>query len=537
MSEYAVRERDGVEPGQLVMPFYLICDVSGSMSADMNSLNDGVERLRKAIVAEPIVDEVAQICVMTFSDTSKVVMPMSQMSHQNSVPRLSVEGGTNYGAAFRGLASAIVSDSADLKRQGYKVYRPCAFFLTDGAPNDRDWHQTYTSTLTYDKESGTGLKAHPIFVPFGFRSASEAVLAQLAYPKGRGKYYHVKDKSVEEALKGILDIIMNTVVTAGQTASTAQPAVVPAAPAARLGHLAGRFRLRPRFRVMNKVPYFIGEPGRAALELPDGAPGGRSWPADVELSSAALPGMLIRAATSRGLLHRGRRTPRQDAFALSCRDLEHVIAVVCDGVGEFGRSDEAATLVSRNLADAGAQGVPWPEAFASANDVLRKLAEETAAREDSDSVRDGMATTAVAVSAWLEAGEWVGSTAWIGDSTVWHLAQDGTWTLFAGASGEPEGYYHSSAVRPMPSADGACSQADFRFAGGALFVMSDGVSNPLRWNGRVQEVLAGWWMRAPDAITFAAQVGFAMKTHLDDRTVIGIWPDRGDADGEDIQPV
>ena len=32
MSEETVRERTGVEQGQLVMPFYLICDVSGSMT-------------------------------------------------------------------------------------------------------------------------------------------------------------------------------------------------------------------------------------------------------------------------------------------------------------------------------------------------------------------------------------------------------------------------------------------------------------------------------------------------------------------------
>ncbi|HET9896469.1 MAG TPA: protein phosphatase 2C domain-containing protein [Streptosporangiaceae bacterium] len=286
---------------------------------------------------------------------------------------------------------------------------------------------------------------------------------------------------------------------------------------------------------MNKVPYSIGSPGRAALELPDGVPGDRSGPADVELSAAALPGMLIRAATSRGLLHRSRGTPRQDAFALSRRGPDCVIAVVCDGVGEFGRSDEAATLVSRYLADAGAEDIPWPEAFAGANDQLRKLVEETLARENADRVRDGMATTAVALSARLEAGDWIGSAAWIGDSTIWHLDGDGSWSLLAGASGEPESYYHSSAVRPMPSGDGGCSRTGFRLTGGAFFIMSDGVSNPLRWNGRVQEALARWWRRPPDSIEFAAQIGFAMKAHVDDRTVIGIWPDGGDADDADVR--
>ncbi|HWF79300.1 MAG TPA: VWA domain-containing protein [Streptosporangiaceae bacterium] len=239
MSEYGVRERTGVEQGQLVMPFYLICDVSASMTGDIAALNDGVERLRQAIVAEPLVDDVAQICVMTFSDTAKVVMPMNQMSHQNRVPTLSIEGGTNYGAAFRCLADAIARDSASLKGQGYKVYRPCAFFLTDGEPNDRDWHRTYSQTLTYDHQAGVGMKAHPIFVPFGFRAAKESVLAQLAYPKDRGKWYHSRNTSVEDALKGILEIIMNTVVTAGRTAGSGQPVVTQTAPALGSGIVQG----------------------------------------------------------------------------------------------------------------------------------------------------------------------------------------------------------------------------------------------------------------------------------------------------------
>ncbi|HWF79301.1 MAG TPA: protein phosphatase 2C domain-containing protein [Streptosporangiaceae bacterium] len=293
---------------------------------------------------------------------------------------------------------------------------------------------------------------------------------------------------------------------------------------------------------MREVFYSIGNPGRAALELPDGAPGSRSGPADLELSAAALPGILIRAATTRGLLHRRHGTSRQDAFALSRRAAPgmngeaSVVAVVCDGVGQFGRSDEAAVLVSRCLADLGADGVPWPEAFASANDQLRKAADEVLATEDSDAIGDGMATTAVAVAVHREAGKWAGSAAWIGDSTVWHLSADRKWALLTTTSEEePEDFYHSSAVRPMPSADGACSHREFQLDGGALFVMSDGVSNPLKWSSEVQEVLADWWMRPPDAITFAAQVGFARKAHVDDRTVIGIWPAGGDADDDDCQ--
>jgi uncharacterized protein YegL len=245
MSDEQISERTGTEQGQLVMPFYLICDVSGSMYGDMEVLNDGVRRLRRAIVAEPVVDDVAQVCVMSFSDTAKVVMPMGQMS-EREVPRLSVEGGTNYGTAFRALAQVIGEDSARLKGQGYKIYRPCAFFLTDGMPVDSDWHQTFTSTLTYDRQTGRGMRAYPIFVPFGFRDAQDGVLRQLAYPPERGKWYHAKSASVEDALRGILYIIMSTVVASGRSAATGQSAISQP-PQAGLGIVQGSSEYDPDY--------------------------------------------------------------------------------------------------------------------------------------------------------------------------------------------------------------------------------------------------------------------------------------------------
>jgi hypothetical protein len=286
---------------------------------------------------------------------------------------------------------------------------------------------------------------------------------------------------------------------------------------------------------MTDVFFAIGDPGRAALELADGAPGIRSGSADVELSTAALPGMLIRAATTRGLLHRARGTQRQDAFALghlgTGGGADLAIAVVCDGVGQFGRSDEAAMLVSRRLADLGARAVPWSEAFAQVNAELTRAAEAALVGETADPAGDGMATTAVAVSVHREGEEWVGAAAWVGDSTVWHLSPDGAWTLLTGSPDDDnEAEYHSSSVTALPSADGGCSSREFRTGGIALFVMSDGIANPLKWSRDVQEALADWWIQPPDPFTFAAQVGFARKSHLDDRTVIGIWPNGGDPD-------
>ncbi len=265
----------------------------------------------------------------------------------------------------------------------------------------------------------------------------------------------------------------------------------------------------------------IGEPGRAAVETPDSPPPVVIGPSDVAVSAAALPGIRITAASVRGVQHRAEHTVRQDAFALAHTGETHAVAVVCDGVGSLDRSDYAAVLVSQQLAGYGAAGALWPDAFEAANAQLAKVAAEWEAAG-----AGVMATTAIAVSVSRQDGYWLGEAAWVGDSSLWHLNDDGTWRcIMSPGDGDGGRTFHSSGVRPMPTPDGACSWCSFRIRGGALFAMSDGVGNPLAWSEEVRATLAGWWARPPDQFTFAAQVGFARKSHIDDRTVVGIWAD------------
>jgi len=276
------------------------------------------------------------------------------------------------------------------------------------------------------------------------------------------------------------------------------------------------------------VTFAIGDPGRAALELPDGPPPARIGVADVECSAVSMPGLLVRAATCRGLVHRANGTPRQDAFALGKADGNAgLIAVVCDGVGQFGRSDEAAQFTSRRLAALGAEGMPWPDAFARVNQDLDKLARQACVTDILDPDADCMATTAVAILVGRKKDGWAGEVAWVGDSTAWHLDADLHWTLITGSSegDDRDDGYHSTGVGPLPSSNGGCISYRFQVGPGTLFVMTDGVANPLKWSGDVKAALAEWWTRPPDPLTFAAQVGFARKSHMDDRTVVGIWSD------------
>jgi hypothetical protein len=289
---------------------------------------------------------------------------------------------------------------------------------------------------------------------------------------------------------------------------------------------------------VNESLFFaIGDPGRAAVETRDGAPPVITGHPDVTLSAASVSGMVIRAASTRGVLHRSRRTVRQDAYALGHRALdgepEQAVVVVCDGVGSLEYSHYAAAFVSTHLAHHSAAGADWWHAFEHANADLAKTVSEL------EPIGQGaMATTAVGLTTRWQGGYWLGEAAWQGDSTLWHLSDELRWTLVSGSNLPESDGYHSSKVRPLPVDDASWTWCSLRIRGGALFAMTDGVSNPLLWSPEVHDTLAYWWARPPDPYTFAAQVGFAKKTHVDDRTVVGIWPDtagEGDA-GKEIRP-
>ncbi len=273
-------------------------------------------------------------------------------------------------------------------------------------------------------------------------------------------------------------------------------------------------------------PYRIGDPGRAALEDRAGSPGrhpGRAgFRPDIEASAAALAGAQVRAATIRGVTGRAQARPRLDAFALGHRRAgeggQELVAVTCGGIDGCGRSEEAALLASQHLAGLAAAGVPWAEAFAAASKAIsaHQAAAALAGRQADEADAGGMATAAAGLVARREGRDWIGEAAWAGACSLWHLSEARQWTLLSPGEDAPP---------PLPTPGGDCRRRGLRITGGALFLMTLGLANPLTWSEQVRTTLADWWSSPPDPFTFAAQANFARKSHLDDRTVIGIWPD------------
>jgi uncharacterized protein YegL len=209
--------------GKLVMPFYLLCDMSRSMRDEVEVLREGIEKICDVVSKNFLVYDVAHVCVMTFTDIAEVILPLGPIG-EATFPEFGYRDRADYGVAFRRLAEEIARNYRDLVWDGYRVYRPCVYFLTDGEPSDPDWRRTFNETLTPEPMKDAGVKnGYPIFVPFGLRDAQRDILQQLAYPRGRSKWYHAQHDSFSEALTGLLGIIMRSVLNSGNSGAAGEP--------------------------------------------------------------------------------------------------------------------------------------------------------------------------------------------------------------------------------------------------------------------------------------------------------------------------
>ncbi|MEU9200138.1 VWA domain-containing protein [Streptomyces sp. NPDC048332] len=156
-----------------ILPFYLLCDESGSMSGGpIDAINNALPELHHEISTNPTVADKTRFCLIGFSDNATVLQPLVDLSDIDQVPALAAGGLTSYGDAFRTLLRCIEADVAALKGQGHEVYRPVAFFLSDGIPTDDGWEQAL-------KELELS-RFCPKIIAFGIGDAEEATIAQVA---------------------------------------------------------------------------------------------------------------------------------------------------------------------------------------------------------------------------------------------------------------------------------------------------------------------------------------------------------------------
>lgn len=164
-----------VSTGEQVLPFYIVCDESGSMGANggIDAINRALPDLHSALASDPLVSDKARIGLIVFSDDAEELMALTRAADVNAFPGVTAKGLTNYGDAFLTLKSVMQRDIADLKQQGYRVFRPAVFFISDGEPSAA-WESEYDDLVS-------GVDApKPNIVTFGVVSADVSVMKKIA---------------------------------------------------------------------------------------------------------------------------------------------------------------------------------------------------------------------------------------------------------------------------------------------------------------------------------------------------------------------
>lgn len=184
------------------MLFYIVCDESGSMGQNggIQAINQALPELHATLVADPLVVDKTRLSIIAFSDDAEVILPLSRVSDVQDMPGVQESGVTNYGRAFGLVQRTIENDVASLKAQGYKVYRPCVFFMSDGEPTDA-WEQPYQELASH--------QFRPNIVAFGVDGADPNVLKKI----GTLKCYVGKDRaSAGRALATVMSTIGNSII-------------------------------------------------------------------------------------------------------------------------------------------------------------------------------------------------------------------------------------------------------------------------------------------------------------------------------------
>lgn len=223
-------QRSGSDDDQLmILTFYIVVDVSYSMgeSGGIDKANELVKSVRDAVAVNPVLGDLVRIGVIAFSDDAEVIIPLGDLRNVDHVQDLVVKGGTSYAAAFRRLRQDIAADVRQLKDDGYRVYRPAVFFITDGAPTD----EKSELEAAFAELTGPDFKARPNVIPFGVAAATKEGLEPWIFPPGKMRSYVSRDgvdpkdaiDSISEILVGSIIASTNSVSEEGETGGLVLP--------------------------------------------------------------------------------------------------------------------------------------------------------------------------------------------------------------------------------------------------------------------------------------------------------------------------
>ena len=198
--------------GIQVLPFYLLCDESGSMSGTpIQAVNEGLQKIWKELIKSPATSDKAWVSVISFSDTAEVLVPLTDLQKLTSMPGCQTKGQTSFGNAFRKMKQVIDSDVMNLKAQQLKVIRPVVFFMSDGEPTDSGWQQAHAEL------TDPSYAFRPHIMSFGIGSADGQTIHDVATDVGRDglprqAYLAADGFAPEKVINEIMGLFISTIL-------------------------------------------------------------------------------------------------------------------------------------------------------------------------------------------------------------------------------------------------------------------------------------------------------------------------------------
>jgi uncharacterized protein YegL len=151
-----------------VVPCYVVCDFSSSMTDYIGELRAGLREFRGAAHADPVAAARIRVGVIGLARTPWVLQPLRPPAELIDVTEQSPCAATLFGPVFDFLHTRIEQDVNALKRTRLTPLRPIVFFVSDGRPADDDAWPAAHARLTW-----------PEMIAFGVGAADPDTLSRI----------------------------------------------------------------------------------------------------------------------------------------------------------------------------------------------------------------------------------------------------------------------------------------------------------------------------------------------------------------------
>jgi uncharacterized protein YegL len=181
--------------------------------------------LHREMMHSSSVADKLRVEVITFDEKTVVPVPLSDMEQlKKHIEKLRenpiVPDGnhTYYGEAFRRLRTEIEKGVQQLQADGYEVYRPVAFFITDGEPND----EASARDTSYSELTASSFVYRPNLICVGVGDATKERLKKYGASSYKYKEYTTGNEHVvlvprdgvipARAVKDIIPVLIQNVL-------------------------------------------------------------------------------------------------------------------------------------------------------------------------------------------------------------------------------------------------------------------------------------------------------------------------------------